>query len=101
MTCCFMNFREKDSEKDLIRHFDREIDIAIGRGCSVFMTGTRYPEDVIFADRVKNISKYYADGEIKLVCIDETEEKLKKRFIHEADWEIYAYDLDEYPLLAK
>ncbi len=98
MICCFMNFHERESEKDLIKHFDREIDCAIGRGCSVFVTGTKYPEDKIFAERVMNISKYYADGEIKLVCVDEADEALKNRFIDTAEWEIYAYEVDEYPI---
>ncbi|MBQ3119081.1 MAG: hypothetical protein IJC10_04895 [Clostridia bacterium] len=97
MTCCFMNFHEKASEKDLIRHFDREIDIAIGRGCTIFLTGTKYPEDEIFAERVKNMAKYYSDGEIKLICLDEPDEALKEKFIQVADWEIYAYELDDYP----
>ena len=98
MTCCFMNFHEEESVQDLAKHFDREIDTAIGRGCSVFMTGTKYPEDKIFAERVKNTAKYYADGEIKLICINENDETLKELFIRIADWEIYAYDVDEYPL---
>ncbi len=97
MTCCFMNFHEEESVQDLVKHFDREIDYAIGRGCSVFMTGTKYPEDKIFAERVMNISKNYADGEIKLVCVDEADEALENRFIDVAEWEIYAYDVDEYP----
>ena len=101
MTCCFMNFHEKESAKDLEKHFDQEIDYAIGRGCSVFMTGTKYPEDKIFAERVLNIAKYYADGEIKLICIDEDDKALKNHFIDVADWEIYAYDTDEYPLRNK
>ncbi len=99
MTCCFMNFHECESDKDLIKHLDREIDYAIGRGCTVFVTGTQHPEDKIFAERVINISKYYADGEIKLVCIDEDDDEiLKMRFIDSADWEIYAYEIDEYPV---
>ncbi len=102
MTCCFMNFHEEESVKDLVKHFDREIDYAIGRGCSVFMTGTKYPEDKIFTERVMNISKYYADGEIKLLKIEEEcDEVLKRRFIQIADWEIYAFDCDEYPLPTK
>lgn len=98
MTCCFMNFHERETEKDLIRHLDREIDYAIGRGCNVFMTGTKHPEDKVFIERVKNISKHYAYGEIALICLDESDEKLKRHFIAVADWEIYAYDLGEYPL---
>ena len=99
MICCFMNFHERESEKDLIKHFDREIDYTIGRGCSVFMTGIKYPEDKIFAERVKNIAKYYADGEIKLIQIHEDDDKiLENRFIDLAEWEIYAYEVDEYPI---
>lgn len=98
MICCFMNFHECETEEDLIRHLDREIDYAIGRGCTVFMTGTKYPEDKIFIERVKNISKFYADGEITLVCLDKSDEELKDYFIDVADWEIYAYDMCEYPL---
>ncbi len=101
MICCFMNFHEEESVKDLVKHFDREIDYAIGRGCSVFMTGTKYPEDKIFAERVMNISKYYADGEIKLVCVDEADEALENHFIDVAEWEIYAYEVDEYPFPAR
>ena len=100
MTCCFMNFHEQETAKDLVAHLDREIDIAIGRGCSVFLTGTKYPEDKIFSERVKNMAKYYADGEIKLIKLKECDETLKDRFIASADWEIYAYncDSDKYPL---
>ncbi len=101
MTCCFMNFHEKENAEDLIKHFDREIDIAIGRGCSVFMTGTKYPEDKIFAERVMNMAKYYNDGEIKLICVDEDDKTLLRRFIWTADWEIYAYELNEYPFPTK
>lgn len=91
MICCFMNFHEQESARDLVAHLDREIDIAIGRGCSVFLTGTKYPEDKIFAKRVINTAKYYANEEIKLIKIDESDEILKTRFIAVADWEIYAY----------
>ncbi len=94
MTCCFMNFQEGKTEKDLIRHLDREIDIAIGRGCTVFMTGANSPEDELFADRVRHASKYYADGEISLLCVNDTNDALKRRFIEAADWEIYPYDCD-------
>ena len=100
MTCCFMNFHERENAEDLIEHFDREIDIAIGRGCSVFMTGTKYPEDEIFSQRVINMSKYYAKEEIKLIQVEEEcDETLRRHFIEVADWEIYAYDLDsdKYP----
>ncbi len=97
MICCFMNFHEQKTAKNLIEHLDREIDIAIGRGCSVFLTGTKYPEDEIFAQRVLNMTKYYQDGEIKLVKIEECDEVLKNRFIELADWEIYAYNCDCYP----
>ena len=97
MICCFMNFHEQESADDLIAHFDREIEHAINWGCSVFMTGTKYYEDEIFAQRVENMSKYYQDGEIKLIKIEESDEMLKKRFIAIADWEIYAYNCDRYP----
>ena len=97
MICCFMNFHEEETVQDLEKHLDREIDYAIGRGCSVFMTGTKYPEDKIFAERVIGMSRYYAEGEVILICLNESDEVLKNRFIDMADWEIYAYDVDEYP----
>ncbi len=101
MTCCFMNFHEQESEKDLIKHFDREIEHAIDWGCSFFMTGTKYPEDKLFAERVTNMAKYYNHGEIKLVCLNDDDETLKKLFIQIADWEIYSYDVGEYPMPTK
>jgi len=101
MLCCFMNLHEKENEKDLIKHFDKEIDNAIARGCTSFLTGTKYPEDEIFAERVKNAAKYYKDGEIKLILMEESDEKLKKRFIEIADWEIYSFNTDDYPMYTK
>jgi len=102
MTCCFMNFQRQETESDLAKHFDREIDIAIGRGCDIFICGNKYPEDEIFAKRVMNMAKYYAEGEISLVRMEnEDDMALKKRFISLADWEIYAYDCDRYPLSEK
>ena len=93
MICTFMNFHQEENAKDLEKHLDREIDIAIGRGCSVFLTGMRYPEDEIFAERVINISKFYAEGEVVLKPIDKgSEEELKRFFTAVADWEIYPYE---------
>ena len=99
MICCFMNFHEQESANDLIKHLDREIDIAIGRGCSQFLTGMRYPEDEIFAQRVQNAAKFHKEGEINLITVNDcTDEELRRRFISLANWEIYAYDIDKYPL---
>ena len=98
MKCCFMNFHEKENEKNLIAHLDREIDIAIARGCSVFFAGTRYPEDDIFVKRVLNIAKMYAEGEIAIERVEaESEEALKKRLLAVADYEVYPYETDIYP----
>ena len=98
MICCFMNFHENENAEDLIKHFDREIEHAIDWGCTVFVTGTQHSEDKIFAQRVTNMSKYYADGEIKLVQLEEKSEKiLRSLFINIADWEIYSYERDCYP----
>ena len=102
MTCCFMNFHERENAEDIIKHFDREIEHAIDWGCTSFVTGTKYPEDEIFAQRVINMSKYYAKGEIKLVQLNEkNDEILKSRFIKMADWEIYSYESDNYPYPTK
>ena len=101
MICCFMNFHEQETEKDLIKHFDREIDMAIARGCSTFWAGTKYPEDKIFADRVTNMAKFYDKDEIELKFFKDCknyDEEIKNLFLKIADWEIYAYDTGDYPV---
>ncbi len=93
MTCCFFNLHEKENAKDLVKHFDKEIEHAIDWGCSVFLAGTNYPEDDIFAERVMEAAKHYAEGVIKVVRVKEkSDEKLKSHFIDVADWEIYSYE---------
>lgn len=95
MTCCFFNLHEQENAENLEKHFDREIEIAIGRGCSIFVCGKKYPEDEIFAERVRHAAKRYAEGEISLVAMaEEDDANLKKTFIDIADWEIYSYDVD-------
>ena len=94
MVCCFMNFHERENAKDLKRHFDREIDNAISRGCTKFVTGKRYPEDELFAERVSAAAKEYPNKDIRLTFADpelKSDEDLKNYFIGIADWEIYAY----------
>ena len=92
MICCFMNFHEGENTKDLAKHLEKEIEIAVGRGCSVFICGNKRPEDDIFAETVEKISKYYAEGEVVLKRMDKTEEELKNIFIDIADWEIYPFE---------
>ena len=95
MTCCFFNLHQQENAPNLEKHFDKEIEIAIGRGCSIFVCGKKYPEDEIFAQRVQEAAKHYAPDEISLVTMAETDDdKLKKIFIDIADWEIYSYDVD-------
>ena len=90
-----MNFHEKENAKDLVKHLDWEIESAIGRGCSVFFAGTRYPEDDIFAERVIEAAKPYAEGEVVLKRMEsESNEALKKCFLNIADWEIYPFEED-------
>ena len=94
MVCCFMNIHEKENAKDLKKHFDGEIDNAISRGCTTFVTGKRYPEDELFAERVLVAAKEYHNENISLVFADpklKSDEDLKKYFISIADWEIYSY----------
>ncbi len=92
MICCFMNFHEQENAKNLEEHLDREIEIAIDRGCSIFFAGTLHPEDDIFAERVENFAKLYEDGEIFMNRVkDDTDEAVKNRFISIANWEIYPY----------
>ena len=94
MVCCFMNFHEQENAKDLKKHFDGEIDNAISRGCTTFVTGRRYPEDELFAERVFAASREYPDIDIKLVFANPelaSDEELKGYFISIADWEIYSY----------
>ena len=92
MICCFMNFHEQENAKNLEEHLDHEIERAIDKGCSIFFAGTLHPEDDIFAQRVENIAKFYADGEIIIKRVnDDTDEALKNCFISIADWEIYPY----------
>ena len=106
-----MNFHEKETDKDLKKHLDRELQIALGKGCFTFITGTKYPEDAVFIDSVINAAKPYPKGDVRLICIapessgyknenaicikyikDETyDEKLRELFIELADWEIYSY----------
>ena len=92
MNCCFFNLHEQENAKDLVKHFDKEIEHAIDWGCSTFIAGTKHPEDHIFAQRVMEAAKYYTKGEISLLRLEEeNDEKLKQRFIELADWEIYSY----------
>lgn len=94
MICCFYNLHEQENAKNLVEHFDKEIENAIGRGCTVFFCGKKYPEDEIFAQRVKENAKHYAEGVVMLAKISEdSDEALKKLFIKLADWEIYSYEL--------
>ena len=93
MICCFMNLHEQKNAEDLKKHFDREIEHAIDWGCSVFLAGRKYPEDALFSERVKEMSRFYKEGEIRFFHIDEPDDdKLKRLFIGIADWEIYSYD---------
>ncbi len=76
------------------KHFDGEIDNAISRGCTTFVTEKRYPEDELFAERVLAASREYPDIDIKLVFANpelKSDENLEKHFISIADWEIYSY----------
>ena len=93
MIACFMNFHEKENAQDLKKHLDRVIERAIEFGCSVFVSGKKYPEDKIFEERVKEIKKHYEPGEVNYVGITvEDDEELKNLFIHIADWEMYSYE---------
>ena len=93
MTCCFMNLHEQKNADNLSKHFDKEIEHAIDWGCSIFISGKKYPEDALFAERVEKIAKFYQEGEIKLIQIDEPDdEQLKNIFMRIADWEIYSYE---------
>ena len=92
MIACFMNFHEQKNAEDLAKHFDKEIENAINMGCTVFVSGTKYPEDEIFKQRVEIAAKAYADGEVNyagITVLDDNE--LKNLFILIADWEIYSY----------
>lgn len=94
MVCCFMNFHEQENAKDLKKHLDGEIDNAISRGCTTFVTGNRYPEDKLFTERIVEAAKEYPDKNISLFFANpefESDEDLKKYFINIADWEIYSY----------
>ena len=92
MICCFMNTHEEENARDLVKHFDTEIEKAILFGCKFFMVGMKYPEDRIFKERLSAMTKNYADSEVKLVELDLSDDELKKHFIQKADWEIYAYE---------
>ena len=93
MICCFMNLHEQKNFNDLAHHFDNEIEYAIiFNGCTTFYSGTKYPEDELFAERVKEMSKRYPQGKIQLVLIDKADDELKEYFIKKADWEIYSYN---------
>lgn len=39
MICCFYNLHEQENAKDLEKHFDKEIENAVSRGCTVFFVG--------------------------------------------------------------
>jgi len=76
------------------KHFDGEIDNAISRGCTTFVTGKHYPEDELFAERVLVAAKEYTNKNISLIFADpelKSDEDLKKYFVDIADWEIYSY----------
>ncbi len=91
MICCFMNLHEQENSRDLAKHFDTEIEKAILFGCTKFLSGTNHPEDVIFKERVKKASEFYAKGEVDFVGISAPDDELKKLFLTVADWEIYSY----------
>jgi len=94
MVCCFMNFHKQENAKDLKRHFDGEIDNAISRGCTTFITGKRHSEDELFAERVLAAAREYPDIDINLVFANpefKSDTELEKYFISIADWEIYSY----------
>ena len=92
MICCFMNLHEKENACDLEKHFDKEIEQAIDFGCSTFVAGTKYPEDKIFRERVNKIAKYYKEGQIKFVAIENAADaELTDILIKSASWEIYSY----------
>ena len=67
--CCFMNFHEKETAENLAEHFDRKLQVSFGRGCTTFITGTKYPEDEVFAESVLKVAKIYTDSEVQLICI--------------------------------
>ena len=92
MIGCFMNFHERENAKDLIKHFDKEIEKAISFGCTTFISGKNYPEDKLFEERVKEWAKKYATDEIQYVGITAPDDELKNLFRHIADWEIYSFE---------
>ncbi len=92
MICCFMNLHEKENVRDLVKHFDTEIEKAILFGCTKFLSGEKYAEEKIFKERVENAAKFYDEGEIDFIGINAKGNKELKRFLMEiADWEIYSY----------
>ena len=92
MICCFMNFHERENFNDLAHHFDNEILYAIFMGCTTFYSGKKYPEDKLFAERVRVVSECYPNAKIELITIDKADDELKEYFIEKADWEIYSYN---------
>lgn len=92
MICCFMNLHEKENARDLVKHFDTEIEKAILFGCTKFLSGKKYAEDKIFKERVENAAKGYDDSEINHIEINaKGNEELQNFLLEIADWEIYSY----------
>ncbi len=95
MICCFMNLHEIASLQDLDAHFDREIEEAVMWGCDTFLCGTKYPEDEIFARRIKVYLKKKPDEFISFYQVTpkgDYDRQIKSLFICLADREIYAYE---------
>jgi len=89
-----MNLHEKENAKDLVKHFDREIEKAIDFGCIYFVAGTNDEAEKLFAERVEKAASFYADGEIQMIGIEDFKsvDEMKKFFIEIADYEIYSYE---------
>lgn len=92
MICCFTNFHERESFNDLAHHFDNEINYAIYRGCTLFISGKKYPEDKIFEERVNAAARKFKPGFIRFIGLSASDDELKNLFINIAEWEIHSYE---------
>ena len=91
MICCFANFHEKRSFNDLAHHLDNEIEYAITKGCTVFVSGNKYEEDKIFEQRVRNFAEKLEPSAIRYVGLSATDCELRELFSSIANWTINPY----------
>ena len=84
----FCKFSRRKTFNDLAHHLDNEIEYAITKGCTVFVSGNKYEEDKIFEQRVRKAFEKIKPCAIRCVVLSATDSELKELFSNISNWTI-------------